>query len=334
MSLVSESSFSFHTIAKVLSKILVFSILVLIFAGALVKSHEVGLSVPDWPTTYGYQMFQFPFSDMVGGIFYEHGHRMIATIVGFMTLMLTIIVYMSNNELWLKKLTFYALGLVIVQGLFGGLTVLLFLPAYISIIHAILAQTFFVLIIFITYSLSIVDKQKLNDHYAKNISNLKNPAYFVALSIYIQLIIGAIMRHTESGLAIPDFPLSGGYIIPLFNQSMIESIQSMHFDAGLQFVELYQIIIHFLHRLGALIVTFSIGYLSWRLTQLKLEFSKIHKLTLLIICLLIVQVYLGAMTIWSVKHPLITSIHVLNGAMILGISSLIILHVRPLNQIK
>ena len=224
MSLVSESSFSFDTIAKVLSKILVFSILVLIFAGALVKSHEVGLSVPDWPTTYGYQMFQFPFSDMVGGIFYEHGHRMIATIVGFMTLMLTIIVYMSNNELWLKKLTFYALGLVIVQGLFGGLTVLLFLPAYISIIHAILAQTFFVLIIFITYSLSIVDKQKLNDHYAKNISNLKNPAYFVALSIYIQLIIGAIMRHTESGLAIPDFPLSGGYIIPLFNQSMIESI--------------------------------------------------------------------------------------------------------------
>ena len=74
--------------------------------------------------------------------------------------------------------------------------------------------------------------------------------------------------------------------------------------------------------------------LSWRLTQLKLEFSKIHKLTLLIICLLIVQVYLGAMTIWSVKHPLITSIHVLNGAMILGISSLIILHVRPLKHIK
>ena len=94
------------------------------------------------------------------------------------------------------------------------------------------------------YSLSIVDKQKLNDHYTKNISNLKNPTYFVALSIYIQLIIGAIMRHTESGLAIPDFPL-GGYIIPLFNQPMIESIQSMHFDAGLQFVELYQIIIHF-----------------------------------------------------------------------------------------
>ena len=118
---------------RYLSKILVFSTLFLIFVGALVKSHEVGLSVPDWPTTYGYQMFSFPFSDMVGGIFYEHGHRMIATIVGFMTLILSIIVYLSNSKIWIKKITFLALGLVILQGIFGGLTVLLFLPAYISV---------------------------------------------------------------------------------------------------------------------------------------------------------------------------------------------------------
>jgi cytochrome c oxidase assembly protein subunit 15 len=332
MSLVDVRSISFHIIAKVLSKILVFSILVLIFAGALVKSHEVGLSVPDWPTTYGYQMFQFPFSDMVGGIFYEHGHRMIATVVGFMTLILSIIVYLSDNDLWLKKLTFSALGLVIIQGLFGGLTVLLYLPAYISVIHAILAQTFFVLIIFISFSLSKKDKQKLDNQ--SDVPDLKFPAYFVAISIYIQLIIGAIMRHTESGLAIPDFPLSGGYIIPPFNQSMIETIQSMHFDAGLQFVELYQIIIHYFHRLGAFIVSLSIGYLSFSLVQLKLKFSIIHKLTLSIILLLFIQIFLGAMTIWTVKNPLITSFHVLNGAIILGISALIVIHVRPLIQIK
>jgi cytochrome c oxidase assembly protein subunit 15 len=332
MSLVDVRSISFHIIAKVLSKILVFSILVLIFAGALVKSHEVGLSVPDWPTTYGYQMFQFPFSDMVGGIFYEHGHRMIATVVGFMTLILSIIVYLSDNDLWLKKLTFSALGLVIIQGLFGGLTVLLYLPAYISVIHAILAQTFFVLIIFISFSLSIKDKQKLDN--LSDVPDLKIPAYLVAISIYIQLILGAIMRHTESGLAIPDFPLSGGYIIPPFNQSMIETIQSMHFDAGLQFVELYQIIFHYFHRLGAFIVTLSIGYLSFSLVQLKLKFSIVHKLTLSIILLLLIQIFLGAMTIWTVKNPLITSFHVLNGAIILGISALIVIHVRPLIQIK
>ena len=332
MSLVDIRSISFHIIAKTLSKILVFSILVLIFAGALVKSHEVGLSVPDWPTTYGYQMFQFPFSDMVGGIFYEHGHRMIATVVGFMTLILSIIVYLSDNDLWLKKLTFSALGLVIIQGLFGGLTVLLYLPAYISVIHAILAQTFFVLIIFISFSLSIKDKQKLDN--LSDVPDLKIPAYLVAISIYIQLILGAIMRHTESGLAIPDFPLSGGYIIPPFNQSMIETIQSMHFDAGLQFVELYQIIFHYFHRLGAFIVTLSIGYLSFSLVQLKLKFSIVHKLTLSIILLLLIQIFLGAMTIWTVKNPLITSFHVLNGAIILGISALIVIHVRPLIQIK
>ena len=332
MSLVDIRSISFHIIAKTLSKILVFSILVLIFAGALVKSHEVGLSVPDWPTTYGYQMFQFPFSDMVGGIFYEHGHRMIATVVGFMTLILSIIVYLSDNDLWLKKLTFSALGLVIIQGLFGGLTVLLYLPAYISVIHAILAQTFFVLIIFISFSLSKKDKQKLDN--LSDVPDLKTPAYLVAISIYIQLILGAIMRHTESGLAIPDFPLSGGYIIPPFNQSMIETIQSMHFDAGLQFVELYQIIFHYFHRLGAFIVTLSIGYFSYRVAQLKLSFSIVHKLTLSIILFLLIQIFLGAMTIWTVKNPLITSFHVLNGAIILGISSLIVIHVRPLIQIK
>lgn len=331
MSLPNSNSDSLHIISISLSKILVVSILILIFAGALVKSHEVGLSVPDWPTTYGYQMFQFPFSDMVGGIFYEHGHRMIATVVGFMTLILSITVYFSNNEIWLKKLTFFALGVVILQGLFGGLTVLLFLPVYISVIHAILAQTFLLLSIFIAFNLSNQNKKRLNNH--SKISDLKLPAYIVMVSVYVQLIIGAIMRHTESGLAIPDFPLSGGYIFPLFNEVMIYRIKSMHFEAGLQYVELYQIIIHFAHRIGAFVVTLSIGYLSWKSFQLKIPFSIIHKLILTIIILLIIQIFLGAMTIWTVKNPLITSMHVLNGAITLGASALIILQVRPLNQI-
>ncbi len=322
----------FDIISKALSKILVLSILILIFAGALVKSHEVGLSVPDWPTTYGYQMFQFPLSDMVGGIFYEHGHRIIATIVGFMTLLLSVFVYFSNNELWLKKTTFFALGVVILQGLFGGLTVLFFLPAYISIIHAILAQTFLLISIFIAFCLSKRNKEIINNK--SNIAHLSIPAISVTITIYIQLIIGAIMRHTESGLAIPDFPMSGGFILPLFNQAMVDAIHSMHFDAGLQFVEFYQIIIHFTHRIGALAVTLAIGYLSLKLFQLKIKFSIIHKLLLTMIFLLIIQIFLGAMTIWTVKNPLITSIHVLNGAIILGTSALFILNVRPLNWIK
>ena len=87
-----------------LSKTTVLLTLLLIFVGALVKSHEVGLSVPDWPTTYGKQMFAFPVSEMVGGIFYEHGHRMMATFVGFITLMQAVLLGFSDQPKWIIKL--------------------------------------------------------------------------------------------------------------------------------------------------------------------------------------------------------------------------------------
>ena len=123
------------------SKAIVFATLLLIFAGALVKSFEVGLSVPDWPTTYGYQMFTFPWADMVGGIFYEHGHRLLATFVGALTLLLAIWLGYKDPRKSVKLLGYTALVLVVVQGLLGGLTVLYFLPTPISLLHGVIAQT-------------------------------------------------------------------------------------------------------------------------------------------------------------------------------------------------
>ena len=108
---------SFDTLIRLLSKLVVLATLLLIFVGALIKSHEVGLSVPDWPTSYGKQMFSFPLSEMVGGIFFEHGHRLFATIVGFLTLVLAIIVGFSNQPKWVKQISLLALVLVISQGL-------------------------------------------------------------------------------------------------------------------------------------------------------------------------------------------------------------------------
>ena len=311
-----------------LSKLLVISTLLLIFAGALVKSHEVGLSVPDWPTSYGYQMFSFPLTDMIGGIFYEHGHRLIATVVGLMTLILAFTIYYTDHRLWLKKTAFFALGLVIIQGLFGGLTVLLFLPTPVSVIHAILAQTFLMVTILISYGLS---KERANRmlNESTDYKVLRFPTYLVTSIVFIQLIIGALMRHTESGLAIPDFPLSGGYIIPTFNQEMLNTIQSMQFESGLPFVTLNQIIIHYLHRMGAIAVTISIGWLTLKIIQSKISNERIYRLTGYLITLLIIQITLGAFTIWSVKEPFITSIHVVNGALILGVSTLLILRVSP-----
>ena len=147
------------------SKLTVFATLFLIFVGALVKSFEVGLSVPDWPTTYGFQMFAFPWSDMVGGIFYEHSHRMLATIVGAMTLGLAIWLGLIEKRNNVKKLGYFALILVIIQGLLGGLTVMFFLPTAISMIHGITAQTFLLVIILIAYSLSIEFSNKNNISY-------------------------------------------------------------------------------------------------------------------------------------------------------------------------
>ena len=152
--------------------------------------------------------------------------------------------YYTDHRLWLKKTAFFALGLVIIQGLFGGLTVLLFLPTPVSVIHAILAQTFLMVTILISYGLS---KERANRmlNESTDYKVLRFPTYLVAGILFIQLIIGSLMRHTESGLAIPDFPLSGGYIIPTFTQEMLNTIQSMQFESGLPFVTLSQIIIHY-----------------------------------------------------------------------------------------
>ena len=132
-------------------KLVVASTVLLIAAGGMVTSTRSGLSVPDWPNTYGQFMFSFPLEKMVGGIFYEHGHRMIASTVGFLTIILAIWTWKVDPRRWVRWLGVSALGAVILQGLLGGITVLLLLPAPVSVGHAGLAQLFFC----ITISLAI-----------------------------------------------------------------------------------------------------------------------------------------------------------------------------------
>src|SRR4029453_4875422 len=118
---------------------------ILIFAGGLVTSTEAGLWVPGWPNTYGYFMFFFPLEKMVGGIRYEHTHRLIASTVGFLIVVLAVWLWRSETRAWVRRLGYVALAAVITQGILGGITVLWYLPDPISIAHASLAQIVFCL---------------------------------------------------------------------------------------------------------------------------------------------------------------------------------------------
>src|SRR6266550_341505 len=118
----------------------------LLFIGGLVTSKGAGLAVPDWPTTFGYNMFLYPWSKMVGSIFYEHSHRLVASLVGLLTIALTVVFWLRERRVWLRWLSLAALGLVILQGVLGGLRVVLLQPT-LAIVHAATAQAFFALTI-------------------------------------------------------------------------------------------------------------------------------------------------------------------------------------------
>src|SRR3989475_9651159 len=115
-----------------------FATFFLIIAGANVTSHDAGLATSDWPLSNG-QVFP----KMVGNLFWEHGHRLVATTVGLLTIALAIYLQVREKRSWVKRLGWIALGGVIAQGLLGGLTVKMNLPLAVSAAHATLAQLFF-----------------------------------------------------------------------------------------------------------------------------------------------------------------------------------------------
>jgi len=321
---------SINIAARRLSKVIVLLTLSLIFVGALIKSHEVGLSVPDWPTSYGKQMFSFPFSEMVGGIFYEHGHRLFATIVGFFTLIQFIVLSFTDHPMWVKKMSFIALVLVITQGFLGGMTVIFFLPPQISILHGVLAQIFFISIIFIAYSLS---DSRLNKKKESFPLFIKRGALIITLLVFVQLILGALVRHTSSGLAIPDFPKMGGMWIPTFSDNMVNNINVELFDKNLDMVSKWQVVIHFLHRLGAFIITLALTFFVYKFRKMVEKNSTESKILILFSVLLFIQIILGASTVITEKLPYVASFHVVTGAALLGCCALFVM-VTQSNKIK
>jgi len=274
----------------------------LVLAGSLVTSTGSGLAVPDWPTTYGWNMFTFPPSKWVGGIFYEHGHRLIASTVGFLTIVLAGWIWLADPRRWMKRLGVAALAAVIAQGVLGGLTVLFFLPDAISTAHAGLAEIFFCMTVAIALFTSRGWTEAAG---AADDRTLRVVATATTALVYTQIILGAVMRHSGAGLAIPDFPLMFGGLVPDRWSNAIA--------------------IHFAHRVGALVVAAAVLATSAHVWYHHRGRRELTGPAGIIVGLVLVQITLGALTVLSRRNVAINSAHVVCGALVLATSLVITL---------
>ena len=312
--------------------ILTVCIIFLITAGSFVTSTGSGLAVPDWPNTYGENMFLFPPSKWIGGIFYEHFHRLIATTIGFLTIILTFLLKKYEPQNFVKKLGYIALGLVILQGTLGGLTVLFLLPPAISISHATIAQSFLCVVLSIAFFTSKFWKDERLNFNFKNGNNIYRFTVISFFAVYLQLIFGATMRHLHAGLVVIDWPFYFGNLFPSldeeslknYNQILIQN-SPLLFSDGL--ITPFQITIHFLHRTWAFVVVGLILTTSYKIFKNKNLNQTIKKTVITLIYILFLQFVLGILTIFSMKNFIIASIHVTVGAITLALTFLLLLQV-------
>ena len=197
----------------------------LIFMGGLVTSHGAGMSVPDWPNSYGYNMFLFPPRLWIGGILYEHTHRLMGTAVGMLSIVLAFWAWRVESRRWVRWLATSVLLAVIFQGVLGGLRVVL-VKLDLAIVHACVAQAFFCLAALV----AVVTSRWWMEQ--KDLSSTPNVVHgrrlvvtclLAVIAVYAQLIIGAMMRHYQAGLAVPDFPLAHGKLIPKTDPASIHA---------------------------------------------------------------------------------------------------------------
>lgn len=292
--------------------------ILLICSGGMVTSKGVGLAVPDWPTTFGYNMFLFPVSKWVGGIFFEHTHRLIASAVGFMTIILAVWLRLAENRRWVRNLGYLALGLVILQGVLGGLRVTM-LKDEIGIFHACLAQAFLGLLVIIAL-VTAQFWQSLSDNLVDlaKLRAIKSLALFTTVAIYLQLALGATMRHQHRDLAIFDFPTANGQWIPDTSAGALAKINVWRDAHALSDVTAFQIWLQMSHRLLAAIIGVAVIMFCMRVWKYAWDVATLRRLSILWLVLVFCQITLGAWTIWSNKAADVATTHVAIGAIMLS----------------
>ena len=268
---------------------------VLIFVGGLVKSTGSELSVPDWPLAFGKLI-----PSLKGGVLFEYSHRVVAGVVSIMTLALMLWAILREPRYWVRVLATVAFALVIAQAILGGITVLFLIPLPIAMAHTATANAFFCIVVALAiftspWFIETTPRQEIS----ARIPFAKLSAITTSI-IYLQILVGALMRHIGAGLAIPDFPTSFGRAIPPLWDDFIA--------------------VNFLHRCGAVIVTGFVGWTVARVLTSHRDEPRLRRPALALILLLTTQICLGAITIWTRRAVVPTTAHVAFGAAVLATS--------------
>jgi cytochrome c oxidase assembly protein subunit 15 len=340
----------------VLTAIITFLLLGL---GGLVTSHEAGMSVPDWPTSYGYNMFALPIKFWHGGAFFEHTHRLLASGAGFLTTILAAWLWLKDPRKWMKWLGVLAFLLVAAQGVLGGLRVTMHMDS-LGIFHGVLAQFFFVLTCALALFTSrwwmerrtpvrqvsgtCADAQLADQEIG---APLRGLVLLTTILIFTQLILGATMRHQHAGLAIPDFPLAYGKIWPNTSADAIARYNANRIEInGENPITAFQIMLQMAHRIVALAIFILVAACAWmahrwssrfsvseNTNNLKVELQLGRRISIFWLGLIVCQIALGAWTVWSNKAADVATAHVLIGALSLVIGALwcIIAFRRPMS---
>jgi cytochrome c oxidase assembly protein subunit 15 len=294
------------------------SILFLICLGGLVTSYNAGMSVPDWPNTYGYNMFFFPWQDWVGGIFYEHSHRLVAFGVGILMTILAISLCFQER-VWLRWMGGVVPLFILLEATIGGLRVVLS-EDQLGIIHGALAQLLFVSVALIGLFTS---RWWIQEQAESTAPKWTGRVLAICALIFCQLLLGATMRHEHAGLSINDFPLAYGQVWPSTDPASIDAYNQQRLSHYEYATSALYINIQMAHRVGAVIVTLAILIAAAAIWLTPGTAPILRRWSAAWVGLVILQFFLGACTIWTNKAADIATAHVAVGALTLVLGALL-----------